>query len=519
MLIPTAIFTWVALRTPVNFDGAMNLQLAQYLAHNGSYSRFYHVLVEFPPEVKTNGPFIFLAAASIAAVGDNQLGVQLANLLFVAGTAAVVHHLFRHWEWFAVAAPTLTLLLLPQPFLFGLAGLGEIPAIFFLLLGLVLLYDGLLTGDSRRALRLASIAFLAVGLAITTKTFMAGSLPAVAVAAGALIVVTRVPAWKVLARVPLILVGPLLFELYRLISLGSSGYGDWWDGEWESVSYQAGIDSSRDQAPPRGFIRTLADRLHIWSERVELPAEFVIVGLVVTGLLVVLLVAGIRRLPRGPELTRTAIVPMLSLGVLVGTYAAWWIFVVPEAKAWTRRLYPALVAQNLVLLLLLCTLASIIHAAWGRRDRLVAVAGASLLSVAVVLGLMAFHYIPDRVDRIVSTDTASLDSVVEAAEFLRSSPDSRFFGEGWWSAPVVSLMADRGLYDLEITDPCDLDPDRDRVIWDRDAAAIAAPGPFDYSGNLEFTLLHDFGEVQIYAINPTEKGCPSSPEPLDQRRQ
>ncbi len=277
------------------------------------------------------------------------------------------------------------------------------------------------------------------------------------------------------------------------------------------------MDSSRDKAPPRGLFQTLADRLHIWSERVDLPAELVIVALVATGVLVLLLLVGIRRLPKGRELTRTAIVPMLSLGVLVATYAAWWIFAVPEAKAWTRRLYPALVAQNLVLLLLLCTLASIIRASRDRRDRTTIAAAASLVAVVALLGFMAVRYLPERLDHVVSGDTASLDSVAEAAELIRSSPDSRFFGEGWWSAPVVSLMANRGLYDLEITDPCDLDPDRDRVIWDRDAAAIAAPSPFDYSGNLDFTLLHDFGEVQVYAISPTEKGCPSASQSPDQR--
>ncbi len=200
VLVPTAIFTWVALRTPVNFDGAMNLQAAQHLAHHGVYGRFYHVLVEFPPEVKTNGPFIFLAALSIRVVGENQLGLQLANLLFVGGTAAVVYRLFRHWSSFAVVAPALTLLLLPQPFLFGLAGLGEIPAIFFLLLALTLLFDGLLIDDHRRTLRLTSIAFLSVGLSVSTKAFMLGSLGAVAVAAGALVLVARVRFGKVLLR-------------------------------------------------------------------------------------------------------------------------------------------------------------------------------------------------------------------------------------------------------------------------------------------------------------------------------
>ena len=39
-LAPVALFTWRAMRAPINFDGGMNLQVAERLAQGDGYTRF-----------------------------------------------------------------------------------------------------------------------------------------------------------------------------------------------------------------------------------------------------------------------------------------------------------------------------------------------------------------------------------------------------------------------------------------------------------------------------------------------
>src|SRR5262245_27143888 len=107
VLAPVAVFGSVADRQLVHIDGAMNLHVAERLAHHGQYARMYDFVPSggaetapawlryHPSEVQTNGPFIAVAATAIWFLGTSQLALQLANLVFLAALAAVLWLLLR----------------------------------------------------------------------------------------------------------------------------------------------------------------------------------------------------------------------------------------------------------------------------------------------------------------------------------------------------------------------------------------------------------------------------------------
>ncbi len=517
--LPVLLFGWVALREPLTFDGGMNLQVAQHLFDHGEYARFYDELRLFPHEVQTNGPFIFLAAVVIGLLGESQIGLQLTNLLFVGGAAFVIWRLFRHWPPVATVAPALTLLLLPLVFSVGVGGQGELPALFFLLLGLSLLFDSAVVDEDRLALRMVSLALVAVGLGVTTKTMILGAALGVL---GAMVAVARVralPIRRVLVRLPWIAVPVLSFELFRLVQLGSPrAWWDWWSTATEDIAYQSGVDPR----PGGGGLSSPLDRMHVLSQQIGLPAELIVLWVVAVSAAALGLLAYLLLRRRDSSLLTSVAIPTAVLTGVMLTYLAWWLLALPEKKVTqdvlsTRRIYPALLAGNLALLLLLCGCAALL---WRHRhsasptDRLSRRETRAVVPGVIILGLLAAAMVadrlPDRARTLSAVDDTELKQVQDAVEWIDDRPDdSRYYGEGWWSAPVVSLMAERGFRSTTtIEDWCALDPEKDLVVWDRAAQRIVGPGPTRLGGQATASLTADFGTVRFFALGPTEEGCP-----------
>lgn len=515
--IPLVFFGWVALNEPLSFDGGMNLQVARRLATHGEYARFYDELRFFPHEVQSNGPFLFVAAIWTGVLGTTQLGLQLANLVFVAAIAFVIWRMFRHWPGPAVVMPTVTLALLPLAFAVGVGGQGEIPALFFLLLCLGLLFDALQVEEDGRALALMSVAFVSVGLGVTTKTMILGGLPSVACAAAAVWTTRSLRARQVLVRVPLVAVPIVAFELFRMLQLGSAGgWWDWWSTQSGKVAFQSGLEGS--SAGSKAATSPI-DRIHILSEQLGIPAEHIVVWLAAVSVISVGLVLYLHRRRRDVTLARTVAIPSTVLSVAMLTYVAWWVLLLPERKVTqpvlgTRRILPALLAGNLALLLLIGGCVALL---WRYRldpDGITRRARVGLAVSAALLALVGVSLVvgrvPEKLRGLADADGEELAELQDAVGWMdRRPPGARFYGEGWWSAPVVSVMSDQDLHSTTtIDDWCSIDPDRDFVVWDRAARLIAGNGPTRLEGKATAELVADFGSARFFALTPTEKGCP-----------
>jgi hypothetical protein len=356
---------------------------------------------------------------------------------------------------------------------------------------------------------------LAYGAALATKTFALGA--AGALMAGGLCVLVAAPTrrlrWQSVLAAAGVAVLPLAREAHRLAGIGSlSGYREWWSNQSAAISFQAGVESG---AESKGPVQTFLDHMHILSGYVDFPAELLLVVVFAPLALVAALVVwqsrehGFRH-----ALCDPALVLLLTVGALAASFTLWWMFVVPDEKAWIRRIMPGLLALHLLYLLLVPWLVKLGRAVWPRTGRTPAPLPPrfALAGVVVVVAALAVPYLSVRsfytAGDLVSAEEEWLDANRDAAAYIQANDDQRWFGDEWWSAPVVSLMSHTGFYNLGDADFCSLDPERDRLVWDHYAMTIRSQDPWDRSGQLAYERVASFGDdVVIYAVGPAPGTC------------
>jgi hypothetical protein len=517
LLVPLALFAWEAVHSPINFDGGMNLQVAQRLAHGDGYSRYYDELQTFPHDVQTNGPFLYVAALGITLFGENQFGYQFSNLVYIAGLAAVIFVLLREQHVVVrIVGPLFVLLAVPGIWRYGLGGLGEIPTSFFLFAAVLALAEAV--RSPQRAPWWVFGGFAAFGAAFATKTFAQGAV--IALATGLLCVLLAAPTrrirWQVVLAAGGVALVPVARELHRLASLGSvADYRAWWADERRFISRQAGFDRSSDG----GFFQTFLDHVHVLSRQVDLPAELLLIALFLPLAWVGGLVLwrwreqGLRR-----TLTDPTVAVLLMVSALAASYIGWWMLLVPENKLWIRRMIPGLLALHLLYVFLVPWLFRQGRSSLRRRQSEAAsaltrwVPAAAAAAAVVLIGVTMLPYAASRVNgntrALVDGDDAWLDATRRAAAYVDERDGQRFFGDEWWSAPVVSLMSGTDFHNLGDSDFCSLDPNRDRLVWDYDAMTIRSRDPWTRDGALAFDEVAAFGPfVSIYSVGPAPGRC------------
>ena len=519
-ILPLLLFGWVAVRQPVHIDGAMNLQVAHELAYRGDYARFYEFVPlaappgtesdwfrKHPAEVQTNGPYIAVAALGLRLFGTSPFGLQFANLVFVAVAAVAIWALLRRrWPNLAVVAPLFALVLLPGAYDNVLGGFGEVPALSFALVALVALAEAARAADERRALQLVALAGLFEGAAIVTKTYLVGSLPAFLVGVVLVARLRPLAVGAVVRRLPTVLAAPVAFELYRLANLGPSAWWDWWGEQRSDIAYQAGVDPSAAGPfqPDRSGIARMGDQLHLFGEGVGLPT--VLLLLFVATVLAVgtaMVVTAWRRRPESGDV-RGLVTALAVLVVQAALYLAWWVLLVPERKAFERRMMPAMLAL-LVAGLVIAALGSwAVHRwrpehtfDWRRQATAVGIGAAALLVVGMGVAT--------DTKQAVTQDTARVRGYEAAGRAVRAAPDDvEFYGTGFWSAPLVSLLADRPVHNLGETDLCTLDPEHDVLIWDEFPQLIYGLPENAGDPALDYELLASYPAVQLWGISRPE---------------
>ncbi len=544
VLIPLVLFVPRALGSPINFDGGMNLQVAERLAHGQGYTRFYNELRIFPHEVQTNGPFIYLAAAGIKVFGANQFAFQFANLVFIAAFSVVVYALLRDHKVLRVVGPILVLLAMPGASLYGLGGLGEVPVSFFMFGALLFLVEAVRRPE--RAPWWVAAAAASFGGAVTTKTFATGAIPAMAI--GGLCVLVAAPTRKL--RLQIIAAGaavallPVVREVHKYFATGSaSAWRAWWSDEQQSISKQSGFEGGRSGGPIQRFL----DHMHVLSGQVYFSAETLVFALFIPMVWVAAVLLW-RWRARGLKATLVdpASVLLLTVGTFAATYVGWWMLFVPENKLWIRRIIPGLLAVQLLYILMIGWLVPVavdaIRRARGQEveateamavvphgngdgngseapaatapasSGVPALVGRWGPATALAVGLVvlsvtalpyAFRKVEGNTRSLLKDQQAWLDANEEAADYIRDHPDDVYYGDEWWSAPTVSLMAGTDFYNVGVADFCSLDPSRDRLVWDLDARRIRSAEPWTRDDALVYEKLEAYGDfVTIYSVGP-----------------
>lgn len=523
-VLPVLVFGYVALNKPISFDGALNLQVAENLAEDGDYARYYEYKPDHisagsgvdwkryhPYEVQTNGVYVFLASFGIKVLGENQFAYQFASLFFIFLISLAIWLLLKKWLLVATIAPVLILFSLPSAFSYSIGGLGEIPGIAFILLALFCLVKGMESKKEKILLRNVFIAMIFIGAAINIKTYFVGFLPVFALGLFIIYLLKRPRLKMFLLSLTGILIPPFIFEVVRLINLGIYKYLLWWKNQLLGVSYQAGLNKAEigrfSNTNNENVLDKAIDHFILFSNKLGLDPKIfaLLVIFVAIATLVVTYYLFKKSLPK----------KFIPEGFLIGLfscfsfiYLAWWTLSLPDSGTFTRRAIPSIITLLLAMIIIICFFTS----NFSEFRKKLGSKTFYLLSIAVSIILIILVSITMKNSlenfRVIDSPGAEgLKNYQNASSFINSSSNNnQYFGIGWWSAPVISLMSDIDFHNLQRADVCSLD-ENSYLVWDATAKGIRSI-PSDRQGKVSYVLYKEYGSsVSIYRIKPNEQYC------------
>lgn len=416
-----------ALRAPVDFDEGFNLQIPASLAAGTGYATTGGSLTPFNPVISTGPPVLLPIAAVFKLLGPDLAPARMVMALYFLAALALLGLLSaKLYGWRSAAICVLLAVILPDIFRFGLKALGELPGVFWMLAGTLLLM--------RRRPVLAGLCF---GAAALTKFLLIMALPP-------LVLLMLLECWVSWPRVraPLrfyavvfagLLLPLIVWELAQYASLGLVGYIHTKLGFYFLLKSGGGAGAGANSSD-------LAARLTTLHQTFGVP------GIAVVAVILAILA---RHLLRAPHLVRALKAGPSPRGDLFLLFfcslnIAWWLFT--PNQGWWRHLLPAAI--------LLCPLAAsglfdAIDAAlsWTgwRRWIPVAAAGAGVL---VLAGLSARQTL-SLFSQISSPELAcQRRTALEAARFIDSGGQIGYWD--WFQAPEISFLANRRFRDISL---------------------------------------------------------------------
>ena len=494
VLLPLALMVRYAIVTGPSFDGAMNLQVAENISNGLGYVRTYGETVEFPGEIQTSGPFIFLAAGLIKIFGAGTFVFQLPNLIFLTILLVAVSFGLRQWPVLRTIGPFLVLFAVPGMVENSMKGYGEYVITALIFAGFVLV--GAAATGARRPVLLACAAWVLIGIAMTVKIIALLAVPVLVVGLiGVALARPDVRRWRLGATALCAAVPVMLIELHRLVSLGASSYWSFWTGLLTRVGAQAGVNDgagyiAQDRAG--GLVQKVGDHVHLLSVATGINPYLLLLALCLPFVVLVGLFLA-RQLPWQRWLALPGTLLAVMLASYAGGYLIWWMAITPTSKAWLRRLVIALVA----IVFLSVLLAGIAKDRWQARltvpertgtekkvgSRLISIGWAIVAALAVICLLPAGSTVTKQVRSIASADSSGISSAVQLAQTASSlaAGGNTLYGTGWWSAPVVALYAQVPLGNLQSVSACDpatgIPAGNAYLIWDFYAVALANKTP------------------------------------------
>jgi len=430
-------------QTQVSFDGAMNLEVARSLAEGHGYRRMYADHSGFSHEIQSRAPYILPAAGVFAAFGVGVWQSQLTNLLYVAALALVVFWLVRRatsWRWALVAIAVC--LWTPGIREIAMNGYGEVPALAWWLGALLVLWprDDAPIGNAR----LFAAGVLA-GTAVLTKTVLAIGLIAMLPLVLPTLIARGFRVRSLVAGACVFAVGialpAFLYELAHFAAIGDVGrWRAWFHDEMRAIHMQAGTaDGFRDT---HGVGAKLQVHSGLLADNLGLPVPLLAAWMVGS---LALAFFGRRWLP-----TSRARGVVFALVLFAAIYFLWWLGFTPTEKAWYRRIFNAVLAMQIMLVVML-------GACWRfRRTASDPLRAASLVACLLLVALEVPVLATDAFFDDTSDVASASDLDDDLAALKRVPADAQVYGAGWYSAPILALYSGRHLGNIVTRTPAEL---------------------------------------------------------------
>ncbi len=427
----------------ISFDGGINAQVARTLAERHRYATTYRGLHDFDHRVQTGPTVIVPTAIAFRLFGVNATTAQLANVAYLA--LLFVLAVLLCWRLSGPMAAFLVvpvLLATPQLFRMGLGLYGEIPALAFLVGGLLLLHRSV----ANPAKWTPFLGGMTLGLAVLTKFQMV--LPAAVVMAIFWIMGDRTgrTGFSRLTSVAGGLAVTLLpLEVIRFHVLSGPVWLQWWR-TMLGRSLAQGTSFRMDNTvsgPTKPWVH-----LEVLSNSMHLSSVLVVFLVVLPPLLLAALIHARRRTQDAPDPARE--VTLVALAGAALSLVLWWLLLSPTSHTWFRR-----VVDGVILLEMLATILVVDWSVrlWRRRGtsatgRTGWLIPTGIVLLAQVLTVLGWTRVPQLGLEVAPSPRRSATGAM--VDVISSLPrDAAIYARGWYEAPVLAALTGRTFLDLD----------------------------------------------------------------------
>jgi hypothetical protein len=451
----------VALTDVFSFDGGMNVQVAQNLEKKLAYATNYEGKF-FDQRLQTGFPVILPVAILFKIFGESFAAGLMVNAIYLILLAfAIIYYLKKCLKVnnFFVLLAIILLYGTPELFTLGFGLYGEIPMLFYLMLMLIQLnkYE-----DVSRP-KFLFLAGLFLGVGYLTKTVILICVPALIFAVIFDFIFKKHATLGVWSKVNSFfkeywmfpagfLVPVLLFEIYKMISLGITTYLSWWQEQWFAILAQAGVrPGGQGFEDTNGIFTKLTNHLWLLSTYTGISRPIIIFLLVIILLTFFGILAYSIFLFRAKQKLTESVKMFFSNEILVLiavslSYFGWWLLITPTQKAWYRRIIVGHILVEICLVVLVFFLWKSGHKliSGGRKTSSYLLRMLTLgLTILLTLG-SGISYFQTKNYTISFENTAEKKAILTAGQYIRNLPENaEIFTYGWWQAPVVSFASGR----------------------------------------------------------------------------
>ncbi len=456
----------VTLTYPFSFDGGMNAQVAHNLAHSLNYSTSYDTNIHFDPIIQTGIPVLLPVAIFFRIFGESfASGLAINAIYLILLLLAIIYYeiVALKFNIYFVFLSVLLFFGTPSLFNFGFGLYGELPALFFFMLFLVL-YQKYQTTNKKNFLLFAGLSF---GLGYLTKTVILIALPAIAAAFILdFLTIPNSARKRKMQDFALLILGMLLpillFETYKLFSLGFPAYSTWWSEQFKSILMQAGV--KKGYSDTDGILIKFITHLKLLSASLIVHYWIIIAQLAV--LVAAFALISLQRLKQilSRQTTQLKNDWVLSndfyiLLVTTLSYFGWWLLITPTLKAFYRRIIDGTILFEICFIAILFLLYQWIPTLVNRSK--VKNPGFLIKVFSVSFFLLIFAsaslFLLNSSNHLLSfQDTPTKTSILEAAKIIKKLPEKAILaGYGWWQSPNISFASGRNFsnyYKISTTD-------------------------------------------------------------------
>lgn len=484
-----------------SFDGAFNMQVPLNLIETGRYATSYDGITDFNHDITTGPPLLFLNAVVFWLFGVSSFISLIPNAIYLILTAILffiyVKYLFNNWLGLMAL---IVFIQTPHIQMWGLAGYGEIPALFYLILSLFL-FKLIETRENKILIGLMSGCFF--GLAYLTKTIMLIAVPSFIVISFLDLLILKRISKRVYIIMFLGFVGIVsLFEIYKFSSLGLIDYCQWWKIEIGTVFRETGLSTGLFNSS--SIIGKIKNHIIVLSNEMNISVIALITFLVLPYVLIVIKYA--KKLLKKDYLDVS--LSFLMLAGISFTYLTWWFFI--DNWAWYRRIFDGIIIHEVVTVIIIgLIIYDIIYKVIIRKSQLYwknfFLIG---LSTILLVSLVFQSCVNISKIRIKNNYYESELAAKKMAQYINTlPPDVKLFGVGWWQAPVISFLTRRTVYNIYNADSYKINSSNNRSYFIVDDYANNL-GYKEISSTLDWICgknVENFGPFSLYELEEFKK--------------